>query len=142
KSMLAWDLKYRTSEKDKKIIENKLQISQQQNDLKKKDVLLGSISGGILLLMALLIILFYIHKLSNNKHKFQIQQLFLRQQQQEIEQLKAIMKGEEQERERIARELHDGIGGMLAAINMNLSAMSERQGSLNDKSQLNKVLNM
>ncbi len=30
---------------------------------------------------------------------------------------------EENERSRLARELHDGIGGMLASINMNLSVI-------------------
>lgn len=43
-----------------------------------------------------------------------------------MNQLKAIMKGEEQERSRLARELHDGIGGMIAVIKMNVgSAMKE-----------------
>src|SRR5690606_10688465 len=35
--------------------------------------------------------------------------------------------GEEKERTRIARELHDGIGGMLAAIQMHFSAAHSRE---------------
>jgi signal transduction histidine kinase len=38
----------------------------------------------------------------------------------EIERLQAAMTGEERERSRIARELHDGVGGLLSAAKMNL----------------------
>jgi signal transduction histidine kinase len=52
------------------------------------------------------------------------------QREQEIERLKAMMKGEEQGRTRLARELHDGIGGMLTAIKMNLSAARKKYPEL------------
>lgn len=139
KSISEWDLKFRTSEKDKKIIQNQLEIAKQKSALKMKNIWIACISAGTFLL-ALLLISFY--RSNKNKRRLQAKQISLMQQQQEIEQLKAIMKGEERERERMARELHDGIGGMLAAIKMNLSAVTERQAKTEDKDQLNKVLNM
>lgn len=36
----------------------------------------------------------------------------------------AIMQGQEQERERLARDLHDGLGGMLTGIQLSLSSLS------------------
>lgn len=48
-------------------------------------------------------------------------------QEKEIDLLKAMMQGEEEERKRIAKELHDGIGGMLAAIKMNLVVLKPEQ---------------
>jgi len=44
-------------------------------------------------------------------------------QQQRIELGKALLEGEERERSRLARDLHDGLGGMLAGIKLNLSQM-------------------
>lgn len=35
------------------------------------------------------------------------------------------MKGEEQERTRLAKDLHDGLGGMLSGIKFSLSNMKE-----------------
>jgi two-component system, NarL family, sensor kinase len=35
----------------------------------------------------------------------------------------AIIQGQEMERSRMARDLHDGLGGMLSGIKLNLSAM-------------------
>ncbi len=139
KNISEWELKYRTAEKDKEIIQSKLEISRQQHYLKNKNILIIGISAGALLLALLFVSYFRI-----NRHKRQLQnkQITLLQQQQELEQIKAIIKGEEQERERMARELHDGIGGMLAAIKMNLSAVWERQPANEDKDQLNKVLQM
>lgn len=54
----------------------------------------------------------------------QIQQL---KQQQSIELGKALLEGEERERSRLARDLHDGLGGMLAGIKLNLSQMIEKK---------------
>ncbi len=127
KSLSEWEVKYRTVEKDKKIIENELQINKQKEALRKKNIWIIAISAGILLLAALLVIMYAFYRISQHKARLQAEQMNLLLQQQEIEQLKAIMTGEEKERERMARELHDGIGGMLAAVKMNLSAMYEKQ---------------
>src|SRR5690606_27810985 len=106
KNISEWELKYRTAEKDKQIIESKLEISRQQHYLKNKNILIAGISAGALLLSLLFVSYFRINR---HKRHLQNKQITLLQQQQELEQIKAIMKGEEQERERMARELHDGI---------------------------------
>lgn len=43
------------------------------------------------------------------------------QQEQELIQVQSLVEGQDKERNRIAKELHDGIGGSLASINLNLS---------------------
>ena len=43
--------------------------------------------------------------------------------QHEIKVVNALMEGQENERKRISKDLHDGLGQRLAALNMNLSAM-------------------
>lgn len=56
----------------------------------------------------------------------------------------SIIEGEDRERKRIARELHDGIGQYLTAANMNLEAIKKDVVKLSDKrvNQLTKGLNL
>lgn len=59
-----------------------------------------------------------------NRRRRAVQQL---KQQQQIALGRALLEGEERERSRLARDLHDGLGGMLAGIRLNLSQMIEGQ---------------
>jgi PAS domain S-box-containing protein len=47
--------------------------------------------------------------------------------------ISAIIEGEERERERIAKELHDGLGQYLSASNMNLKSVYEDIGEMPDE---------
>jgi signal transduction histidine kinase len=116
------EIKYRTSEKDRDIMQKKLLISRQENNLRNKNIWIAFISVGLLLTIISLASLFRRHK---HKQRLQQQQIRILKQEQEIGSLKAMMQGVEKERSRIARELHDGIGGMLAAIRMNLGVLKQ-----------------
>ncbi len=128
------EVKYRTAQKDKEIAEKKLLLALQEKNIEQKNKWIAAISSGIVLLTLLLILLYrgYQHKKRSQAHQIE----FLRQQrellhkEQEIGQLKAMMKGEEQERIRIGRELHDGIGGLLSAAKINFSAIQRRNDQL------------
>jgi signal transduction histidine kinase len=61
-----------------------------------------------------------------NKRKLHLRQLKTIEQEKEIQLLQAVMQGEEKERSRIAKDLHDGVAGMLAAVKMHLSAGDEQ----------------
>src|SRR5690606_27349192 len=76
-----------------------------------------------------------------HRQRLQQKKIHILEQQKEIRSLKAVMQGEEQERMRIARELHDGIGGMLAAIKMSFSTFQRRQG-ISDDSDYNDLIQM
>ncbi len=142
KSLLEWDLKYRTVEKDKSIAQKQLEINRQKEKLKNRNMWIAIISAGLLLLVALFTILFAFYRLSKHKLQRQEEQLRLWQKQQEIDQLKAIMEGEEKERKRMSHELHDGIGGMLAAVHMRLSGIGEKMKDEEEKLQVGNVLGM
>lgn len=71
-----------------------------------------------------------------NKRARTIQQL---KQQQQIELGKALLEGEEKERSRLARDLHDGLGGMLAGIKLNLSQMVATKQQL-ERHDLNQTI--
>ncbi len=100
------EVKYRIAQKDKKLALNQLHIAQQQNRIQIQYFWIVGAS-----ISSLLLIIFLFISLRVRKHKM------------EIIRLKATMLGEEKERTRLARELHDGIVSRLSAIKMNFSAL-------------------
>ncbi len=130
---------YRTAEKDKALLQQKLQLAEQDNFLKKKN---NYIIIAFVLVIILGILLLLLVKQSRQKQTIFNKQIGLYQQQQAIEELKAIIKGEEQERERLARNLHDGIGGMLVAAKLNLGAVKEVYPQHPAKAKIDDVMNL
>ncbi len=121
KNIRDLDIRYRSAEKDKKIAQDRLRLYMQQNSIRKKNIWIGIISGIAILAVAAAGL--------GYRYQQKIQRARIRniKQQQKITQLHAVMQGEEQERTRMAQELHDGVGGMLAAIKMNVSAAQSRE---------------
>ena len=114
------EIKYHTAEKDKQIIQNQLVIAQQQSKLVKKNIWIASIAGSIVLLSIILVSVFLN---SRQKQRLQAEQIKTLQQENTISILNGVVQGEEKERGRLARELHDGIGGILSATMMRMMSM-------------------
>ena len=115
------ETKFQTAKK------NKL-IQEQQFEITKKQYLLYA-SVGIAFLILLLGYSFYRrYKLKQEKR---LQHAVIKQQDLAT---KAIITAEENERRRIAAELHDGVGQMMSAAKMNLSAI-ESEMSFKDEAQ-------
>jgi signal transduction histidine kinase/predicted small secreted protein len=136
------EVKYRTAQKDKELVEKKLQISRQGAQIKQKNIWIIGISSGALLLAAIAALLYSLYRSSWHQKRFQEEKFRTLEQEQEIGQLRAMMKGEEKERIRIAQDLHDGIGGMLASIKMNLNAIKEDKQELQSMPGFQKVTDM
>lgn len=114
------ETRFRFSEKDRALLTSQLRVIDKENKLKQKNEWILIVSSLVIVLLLLLTALY-----TRNRHKqrLQQQQIHVLKHQHEIIQLKALMKGEETERARLARELHDGIGGMLVAAKLNLGAV-------------------
>lgn len=102
-------------------------IQQQQFELTKKNFWIITIAG-LLLLGALLAFSFY--KRSQLKQEKKLQAEIMRQQDLAT---RAIIEAEENERKRIAGDLHDGVGQMMSAAKMNLSGFESRLHFENEK---------
>jgi signal transduction histidine kinase len=92
----------------------------------RKFTRLITISVGVILFM-LLVSLFFIYLYTKQKHrkaKLQIKQL---EQEKQLISTQAVLDGETQERIRLSRDLHDGLGSMLAAVKLNLNGMQHTQ---------------
>lgn len=113
-------LQLRKNEQDKAMMAKNLRLSQQQRLLQFKNFWITGIAAGSALLLLILIVF-----VRNYRHRQRIQQADMLQlrQEQEINQLKAQVRGEEQERNRIALALHDGIASQLWAIKLNVDSL-------------------
>ncbi|WP_282332834.1 tetratricopeptide repeat-containing sensor histidine kinase [Pinibacter soli] len=110
------EIRYRLSEKDKELAKQKLAIEETRNKVHKRNLLLGCISIAAIFLT---VMFFLWRKNSLHKQKLQEEKINSFDQQMEITRLNATINGEERERIRIAQELHDGIGGLLAISTIN-----------------------
>lgn len=115
------ETKYETLEKEK-------EIQRQQYVIEKKNYWIAGIALSVVLLSLLAASYYRRYKL---KQEARMQQALLEQQQQSAA---AVMKAEEKERQRIAKDLHDGVGQMMSAAKMNLSAF-ENDLQFNDPEQ-------
>lgn len=105
--------KYESEIKDKQIIVQKAQLEKRRT---LNYILIGS--GVILLIISLL-------SYRNYRQKQTIQQRRIAELETEkqLTAAEAVVKGEEQERTRLAKDLHDGLGGMLSGIKYSFQTM-------------------
>ncbi len=113
KAINQLEIQYRASEKDKSIAQQSLLLAEKAKEIKDKNTL---IAGITILASILIFILFSIRR--HSRHK------------QQIDRLRAVVEGGEQERSRIGRELHDGIMVQFSAVKMNLSTLINRYNHL------------
>lgn len=130
-SIMEMEKKYQTSEKERKIKEleakNKIiELTAKNNTLSKWIFI-----GVSLLLLSLVLFLWILirnnKKLSlqqNENYQHRINEL---KQKEQMTAVRALLEGEEKERNRIARDLHDGLGGMLAGTKMQFSKLVSTQ---------------
>jgi signal transduction histidine kinase len=60
-----------------------------------------------------------------NKRRLEHQRFAELEKEKQLEGVEAMLKGEESERSRLAKDLHDGLGGMLSGTKMSLSTVRE-----------------
>jgi two-component system NarL family sensor kinase len=96
--------------------QNKLQKLQ----LMERNILVG-VSFGLLILLILIVLLLYNRYKARQEAKLHAQRIA-----QQEQAASAVIQAEENERNRIAGELHDGLGQLFSAVKMNLSGISDQ----------------
>lgn len=139
KQMSLLQTRFETEKKDKSIAEQQIKLKKQELDLIKsqKQKQLYFIASVFLILFS-----FGIWHFFRQRQKIKNKEIIALQQQQEISKLEALIDGEENERRRIAQELHDGLNGDLSAIKYRLSTLEDSGLSKIDTENLNKVIDM
>ena len=116
------EAKFETEKKDKEILQQQLEIEKNENQLKKRNLQYGYMTGLVILLVASLLLLWF---LNQQRQQRKDQELLALQRKNQIQTLESLRQGEEQERYRIAKELHDGVNGDLSAIKHKLSQLQK-----------------
>ena len=119
------ELKYDVTRKEKELLLARSSEEEAQFDLKNSKLITALALAGIVIL--LLVTLITLNYYRNNKRRL-LQNEIIHQQkikeksnEAELAVKNAILESEEQERQRIAQDLHDSMGGMLANIRMSIS---------------------
>ncbi len=124
KEVMLFEAKFNKSENENKI--KHLKIEKDKIALIAQNYRMRYISFATIFLVSLILLFFIISNLKNkNKLAKAIdsknqQQIISLKSQKEIEVMQAMINGEEAERKRIARDLHDGIGSRLSALKMQM----------------------
>ncbi|MFN8252951.1 MAG: sensor histidine kinase [Ferruginibacter sp.] len=131
KNISELSAKYETAKKEK-------EIQRQQFENTRKQYWIAGLAG-LLLLGSLLVFSYYKrYRLAQEK---KLQQEIMRQQDLAT---RAVINAEENERKRIAGDLHDGVGQIMSAAKMNLSSIESRLhfNTDDDKLAFEKIVNL
>ncbi len=131
KALAEIQTKYETEKQERKIEQQEARIARQNY------LFLGI--AGIAMLTVLLIRSHY--KRNKLRQEAMLKTALMKQQDMAA---KAVLEAEENERQRIAKDLHDGVGQMMSAAKMNLSAFeSEIQFTNNEQREaFGKIINL
>lgn len=130
------ETKYQTEKKEQQISllekDNQLHIAL----LNKQQIrtLLAIIVAGLLIIC---LILLYLYSKVKQKNKLNQEQI-----KHKMEQLKAVVETQEKERERFARDIHDGIGQYFSALKMNLSKLEDNKYFIDEKTIYNSSMQL
>lgn len=122
KNINSLNVKYETEKKDKEIIAQKLELKDQETEIQKKKSQNTYMLGGIIFLIVIAVLLLFLLK---QRKKRKNQEILTLKREVQIKTLESLIEGEEKERFRIAKELHDGVNGDLSAIKYKLSSLLE-----------------
>jgi len=136
KMVAQLDISYRSAEKDRELSKKQLLLAQRESQLKQKNFWILFISVTIALAIVVIIIGY-----RNNKHKQRLHEAHIRtlEHEKEISTLQHTITGEEQERSRLARELHDGIMVLFSAIRMKLRQLPKSHTALQSDIEFNSL---
>ena len=116
------ELKYDTEKKEQQLKLQSAEISQQR--------MWKYILGGLLLLLAVIALLAVRgyrnrQQLLLNEQALQRQQIIQLENEKQLTATQAVLKGQEEERSRLAKDLHDGLGGILSSAKYSFSNMKQ-----------------
>ncbi|MBL4755672.1 MAG: tetratricopeptide repeat protein [Flavobacteriales bacterium] len=123
--------RYESEQNEKKILLlskekeiSTLEIRQQEAEIRKQRMILGTL---IILMVLVLALAFLLYNRMRMRQKARLNEHLLKQ--NEIR-LKTIVETQEKERQRIARDLHDGLGQQLAGLKINLSGLNKHRDTI------------
>lgn len=115
-------LRYESSEKEKQLAEQEAEIQTQNAALAIKNSQLAYLLSGLAIL---LLGGTFFYSRNRSKQKELLQQAVIEEKEKGLD---AVIQATEEERKRISKDLHDGIGQQLAALKLGLQNIQKRAG--------------
>lgn len=133
------EIEYQTAQKEKAIAEQNLLIANSNLEIQRKDKYIFVTATIAVSLLSAIVNFVLIYR---NRQRKNAEKVNLLQKQNEVNVLKAVMEGEEKERSRLARELHDGVGGLLSASKMHVSLFRDGERETSQADDLKNIASM
>ncbi|MCO5239108.1 MAG: histidine kinase [Chitinophagaceae bacterium] len=108
------------TEKKFELDKKNTQLKLQEEEINRKNLLNGLLIGG---LGSLLLISVLGYRNYSHRKKIQEQRIKELETEKQLLATQSLLKGQEDERSRMAKDLHDGLGGMLSGVKLQLGAM-------------------
>lgn len=126
------ETRYKVAGKDREIKSLEAEKEIQSLQLRQRSIYNSFLIGGALVLLVVSLLSY-----RNYQHRQKLQQAKIDELEAEkkLAATEAVLKGEEQERTRLAKDLHDGLGGMLSGIKYSLNNMKENLVMTPDNAQ-------
>jgi len=139
---LSLESKYQSQKKEREIAALTIANTQKELEVVKRNRLL--VIGGVVASASLIIIgLFYRNSrqkqlLAERDKVLQQEQIKFLERQQQVVSLQSMINGQESERTRIAKDLHDGLGGLFSTVKMYFSTLQHDTPDLKENDLFNK----
>lgn len=128
------EARYQSEKKEKEITSLRLSNTEKELMVIKRNrlLLIGGISAGALLLILGLLYRTNRHKrlIAEKDQQLKQDQILFLERQQHVVSLQSMINGQETERTRIAKDLHDGLSGMFSTVKMYFSTLQHEKEEL------------
>lgn len=135
--MVKMEAKFQNELKAEKIKNLSVEAKLHQTKIKQQRLLLTLIGAGVIILIVVILLMYRASEHRKRIHKMQEAQM---KKEQALASLKSMVTGEEKERTRIAKDLHDGLSGLLAATKMKFEVVKEDSAQLREHVNYNEAL--
>ena len=138
--------KYEGEKKEKEIL--RLQEAEEQKDfeIRRRNIYIV-VTAAISLALASIILLVRRNyrarqRLAEQQTRLREEKIVSMEKQQQVASLQAMINGQESERTRMARDLHDGLGGLFSTVKMHFSALRHDVEELKDNDRYKRTLEL
>ncbi|MBL7952713.1 MAG: sensor histidine kinase [Flavobacteriales bacterium] len=136
-------VRFETAEKERRIVQQQQALERTRAEGERRALQRNILIGSTLLLGIIALLLTRtirsrqrLAQKETELHHEQVDQLLS---QQEIKSINAMLEGQEKERDRMSKDLHDRLGSMLGGIKANMAALEDRVEEMRQDQQYQKV---
>lgn len=123
---------YETEKRSRQISQLQLERSLQEGQIRQKNLINYALIGALVITAGLSILLYRIYRQKQQLQQRMISEL---EKDRELDITRSILLGQEEERKRLAKDLHDGLGGMLSSVKFAFQRSKATDGASVDETR-------